>query len=51
MQRYTCKHCQGTIEIAILEETEKATEPIVEFCPFCGASYCHPRGNEISENF
>lgn len=39
MERYTCEHCQGSVQIKIIEETKKAIEPIIEFCPFCGMFY------------
>jgi hypothetical protein len=28
----------GIVQITILEKSEKATEPVIEFCPFCGMS-------------
>ncbi len=37
-EEYACKHCNGISEIKVLKETEKATEPMIEFCPFCGMS-------------
>ncbi|MDP8314406.1 MAG: hypothetical protein RAP70_04950 [Candidatus Celaenobacter antarcticus] len=33
-----CKFCEGITKIIILKESNKATEPEVEFCPFCGSS-------------
>ncbi len=36
MVEYACKHCQGAVQIMVLGDSEKATEPVVEFCPFCG---------------
>jgi hypothetical protein len=38
MVEYECRHCQGTAQITVLADSEKATEPVVEFCPFCGMS-------------
>ena len=38
MVEYECKHCQGTAQITVLEDSKKATEPVVEFCLFCGMS-------------
>ena len=38
MEEYKCIHCEGISQIAILKNTEKATEPTVEFCPFFGMS-------------
>ena len=35
---YKCKHCNGVTGISILRNTEKATIPEIEFCPFCGMS-------------
>ena len=41
-EQYACKHCHGVSEIKTLKETEKATEPMIEFCPFCGMSNEYP---------
>ncbi len=41
-EEYACKHCKGIIEITVLAETEKATDPMIEFCPFCGMSNGYP---------
>ena len=30
-----CINCSAEFEIKILEEGEKATEPLIEFCPMC----------------
>jgi hypothetical protein len=38
MEEYKCIHCEGIAQINIIEDTEKATEPEIEFCPFCGMS-------------
>jgi RNA polymerase subunit RPABC4/transcription elongation factor Spt4 len=38
MEEYVCKHCKGITSIKIVKESEKATEPEVEFCPLCGMS-------------
>jgi len=38
MNTYKCIHCKGVCEINIIKDTEKATEPKIEFCPFCGMS-------------
>ena len=38
MEEYKCEHCKGIVKITILKDTEKETEPIIEFCPFCGMS-------------
>ncbi|MEW6188026.1 MAG: hypothetical protein AB1585_20080 [Thermodesulfobacteriota bacterium] len=38
MAEYECRHCRGKVRITVLEEGEKATEPAIEFCPFCGMS-------------
>lgn len=32
--------------ITILAESEKATEPVIEFCPFCGMSNSYPEETE-----
>jgi hypothetical protein len=41
-EQYSCIHCNGISEIRIHKETEKATEPTIEFCPFCGMSNEYP---------
>jgi len=41
-EEYACKHCNGISKIKVLEETDKATEPMIEFCPFCGMSNAYP---------
>ena len=38
MDEYECRHCKGKARITVLADSEKATEPIIEFCPFCGMS-------------
>ncbi len=38
MEEYKCIHCEGISQIAIQKDTEKATEPEIEFCSFCGMS-------------
>ncbi len=38
METYTCKHCNCITKIEIARESEKATEPEIEFCPICGMS-------------
>jgi len=38
MAEYECRHCKGKARTMVLEDSGKATEPIVEFCPFCGMS-------------
>lgn len=38
MEEYKCIHCEGIAQINITKDTEKATEPEIEFCPFCGMS-------------
>jgi len=43
MEVYKCKHCEGISLISILDETEKATLPAIEFCPFCGMSNLYPK--------
>jgi hypothetical protein len=43
MDEYKCKHCKGIAQITILEDTEKATDPNIEFCPFCGMSDLYPK--------
>ena len=42
MEKYECKHCEGVSLIVILKDTEKATWPTIEFCPFCGNSNDYP---------
>jgi hypothetical protein len=44
-KEYDCKHCNGLSEINVLKETDKATEPTIEFCPFCGMSNDYPVEN------
>ena len=52
---YECKHCEGVAQILVIKDTEKATEPKIEFCPFCGMSNSYPKemnadwGNSQSE--
>jgi len=38
IEQYQCIHCAGIAQIEIVKDTEKATEPKIEFCPFCGMS-------------
>ena len=38
MVKYQCDNCDGSSLVIILKDTQKATEPKVEFCPFCGIS-------------
>jgi hypothetical protein len=33
----------------ILKDTEKATEPTIEFCPFCGMSNEYPKEIESED--
>jgi hypothetical protein len=33
MAEYECGHCRGKIQITVLDEGEKGTEPLIEFCP------------------
>ncbi|TKJ37576.1 hypothetical protein CEE37_13765 [candidate division LCP-89 bacterium B3_LCP] len=35
---YECIHCKGKSHIVTLKESDKATVPTIEFCPFCGMS-------------
>lgn len=42
IEEYDCKHCHGVTEITVLKDTEKATEPMIEFCPFCGMANHYP---------
>ena len=46
MVEFHCRHCSGAARITILEESEKATEPFIEFCPFCGMSNSYPEETE-----
>ncbi len=46
MAEYECSHCRGIAQITILAESEKATEPAIEFCPFCGMSNSYPKETE-----
>ena len=41
-EEYTCKHCNGVSKVEVLKETEKATEPMIEFCPFCEMANHYP---------
>jgi hypothetical protein len=43
MEEYNCIHCEGITQIKIIKDTEKATEPTIEFCPFCGMSNQYPK--------
>jgi protein-disulfide isomerase len=38
VEEYQCKYCKGIVKVAIMRDTEKATAPKIEFCPFCGMS-------------
>jgi hypothetical protein len=46
MDEYECRYCKGKARTMVLEDSEKATEPIVEFCPFCGMSSYYPEETE-----
>lgn len=46
---YECKHCDGIAQISVIKDTEKATEPKIEFCPFCGMSNSYPK--EMDEDW
>ena len=46
---YECKHCEGIAQISVIKDTEKATEPKIEFCPFCGMSNSYLK--EIDEDW
>jgi hypothetical protein len=43
IEEYKCIHCEGITQIEIIKDTEKATEPKIEFCPFCGMSNQYPK--------
>jgi hypothetical protein len=47
MDEYECGQCNGKLGITVLEDSEKATEPLIEFCPFCGMSNFLPK--EVEE--
>lgn len=49
MEIYRCKHCEGDVLIIIVKETEKASFPTIEFCPFCGMSNEYPLEIEEKE--
>jgi len=36
-----CEQCKGIVRITVLNDTDKGTEPKIEFCPFCGMSIIH----------
>lgn len=40
---YKCNHCGGVTDIRVLRDSEKATIPEIEFCPFCGMSNFYPK--------
>lgn len=46
---YNCKHCEGAVVIDIVQDTEKATLPTIEFCPFCGMSNFYSKELEINQ--
>ncbi len=54
MAEYKCKHCQGKAQIVVLGDGEKATESMIEFCPFCGMPNSYPgsqtmkRGEDVT---
>jgi len=50
MEEYKCEHCEGISRIIILKDSEKATEPTIEFCPFCGMSNLYPKEIETENN-
>ncbi len=43
MEEYKCKHCEGVSQIVMLKDTQKVTEPTIEFCPFCGMANQYPK--------
>lgn len=45
--KYECIHCKGIARIVIVKPAQKATEPEIEFCPFCGLSNAYPRETDI----
>ena len=45
-EKYKCKHCRGVADVNILQDSEKATVPTIEFCPFCGVSNFYPQEPE-----
>lgn len=49
MEEYECIHCEGISQILMLKNTEKATEPTIEFCPFCGMSNEYPKEIESED--
>ena len=38
-ETFTCVNCGAVYSLEIIEEGDKATEPLVEFCPVCGLHY------------
>jgi hypothetical protein len=46
IKEYECRHCQGKARITVLEEGAKGTEPLIEFCPFCGMSNLYSQESE-----
>ena len=46
MAEYECSHCRGIAQITIRAESEKATELVIEFRPFCGMSNSYPEETE-----
>jgi hypothetical protein len=40
METFACEQCGGIAVITTVKESDKATLPEIEFCPFCGMSAC-----------
>ncbi len=49
MEQYKCEYCEGVSQIVIIKDTEKAIEPTIEFCPFCGMSNQYPKEMERND--
>jgi hypothetical protein len=47
MEEYICIHCNGVAQINIIKDTDKATLPEIEFCPFCGMSNFYPKESDV----
>jgi len=35
-EQFECLSCRAVVEVRIIEEPDKATYPVIEFCPCCG---------------
>ena len=50
---HECQYCNGIFKLEIIQDSDKETMPLVEFCPFCGMSFLDlsDEFGEIKEEF